>query len=164
MTWFNPYLIVTGFSPSFFSSPLFNFWVASDFNLSLFSFLVSGVYEERTLNTWEANLFINFYYFIFLLVDLSKGLKNWEIEGGTFNLLKRILFFLWIWTYLGHLTNLDFTILGLIWAPNLKFLFCGWVKGCFSFNFLICDWVKIVPFFAFFTYLKVKNYPYHWNI
>jgi len=151
VTWLSPNLRVTGLSPFLFFLSLASS-LAVLLSLSAFCFLVSGEYFLKILINWE-------------VVALSKGLKNWAIEGGTFNLLNRILFFLWIWTYLGHLTNLALTILGLIAFPNLLFLGAGWVKGCFSVNFLIWDWVKIVPFLVFFTYLKKLNhYLYHWKI
>lgn len=81
------------------------------------------------------------YFNYLLLVALSRGLKNWAIAAGTLSLLNKILFFLWSWTYLGHLTNLALTILGLIEFPNLKFFFWDWLKGCFSAIFLTWDWV-----------------------
>merc|ERR1719305_2057338 len=77
-------------------------------SLSFLARLSSGRYLSNSLNSWVA-------------VCLSKVELNWLTGGGTLSLVWRTAFCLCRRMYLGHLTNLERSLLGWMAWPMPKF-------------------------------------------
>merc|ERR1719509_169355 len=78
------------------------------FCCSFLAWRVSGLYLSMSLKSWVA-------------VCLSRVWLNWLIGGGTFSLVWRTAFWRCGRMYLGHLTNLERSLLGWMACPIPKF-------------------------------------------
>merc|ERR1719247_3067007 len=115
VTWLSPYLSMSGFLLSTSAPP----------SCSFASF-VSGLYFFNKRRSWPA-------------VFLSIAELNWLTAGGDLRRLRRMAFFRWSVTYLGHLTTRERFTRGWI-APPMRKLRGVFSKSGFFFVFFASFW------------------------
>merc|ERR1719460_1363789 len=124
VTWLSPYLSIKGFLLS--TWPPCSWAFAIPRRRCFFSSFVSGLYFRRSRSNCAA-------WF------LSIAELNWFTAGGDFKRFKRMAFFRWSVTYLGHFTTRERFTRGWM-APPMRMLRGAFSKSGFFFVFFTSFW------------------------